>query len=107
MRLTATDLYLLYQPSGCELRIWLKGRGELQAEPTEYEKILQELGARHERQHLESLGEFTDLREGSLEERDAKTLEAIKRGDPLLYQPVFAASHTIDGEHCQLLKSSA
>lgn len=49
MRLTATDIYHLYQPSACELRVYLKHRGEHEAEPSEYDRVLQELGARHER----------------------------------------------------------
>jgi len=56
MRLTATDIYHLHQPSVCELRVYLKHRAEPEAEPSEYDRVLQELGARHERNHLSSLG---------------------------------------------------
>jgi len=103
MRLTARALYDWYQPSECALRVWLKARGEAEAEPSEYQKILHELGRRHELRHLATLGESVDLSKGTLDERVHLTVEAMQAGQRVLYQPVLVAPHAFDGVECELM----
>ena len=102
MRLTATDIYHLHQPSTCELRVYLKHRSEPEAEPSEYDKVLQELGARHERNHLSSLGAFEDISAGTLEERAEKTRLAVALEGAVLYQPVLVTRFTLGGQDCEI-----
>jgi predicted RecB family nuclease len=103
MNFSATDMYGLFQPSECELRTWLRWKGEPEPEPSEYEKILREMGQLHELQHLMSLGAYCHLGDGPLSERSAKTLDAIRRGENILYQPTFETNVVIRGEQCSIL----
>lgn len=103
MRLTATDIYHLHQPSACELRVYLKNRREPEAEPSEYDKVLQELGARRERIHLSSLGAFEDISAGTLEERAEKTRTAVASAEAVLYQPVLFTRTIVGGHDCEII----
>ncbi|HVS90161.1 MAG TPA: TM0106 family RecB-like putative nuclease [Candidatus Acidoferrum sp.] len=103
MNFSATDLYGLFQPSQCDLRTWLRWQGEVESEPSEYDKILREMGQLHELQNLQSLGAYCHLGEGSISERSANTLEAIRRGENVLYQPTFESRVAVRGEECGLL----
>jgi len=103
MRLTATDIYQLYQPSVCELRVYLKHRAEPEAEPSEYDKVLQELGARHERIHLRSVGPCEDISAGTLEERAEKTKAAAALTKAVLYQPVFITRSVLGGHDSEII----
>jgi predicted RecB family nuclease len=103
MSFSATDLYGLLQPSQCDLRSWLRWQGVVESEPSEYDKILREMGQLHEAEHLQSLGKYCYLGEGSISERSAKTLEAIGRGENVLYQPTFESRIAIKGEEVDLL----
>ncbi|MFB3921986.1 MAG: TM0106 family RecB-like putative nuclease [Terriglobia bacterium] len=103
MRLTATDIYHLHQPSVCELRVYLKHRAEPEAEPIEYDKVLQELGARHERNHLQSLGPFEDISIGTLEERTENTKTAVAVAKAVLYQPVLITRCVLGGHDCEVV----
>lgn len=47
MRLVASDFITHQRPSPCDLRVWLRHRGEPEREPTEFEKVLYRLGERH------------------------------------------------------------
>lgn len=93
MRLAATDFVTELRPQRCELRVWLRHRGEPEGEPSAYEEILRQLGERHEKEHLATLGEFLDL--SGLDEQRCigKTLEAIRVNVPVLYQPAFCVMH--------------
>lgn len=103
MRLAASDLHAYYRPTPCELRIFLKERGEKEASPGPYEQVLFRLGQRHEAAHLASLGPFTDLSAGSFEERIVRTREAIAGRASVLYQPAFIACAILDGVECEIV----
>jgi predicted RecB family nuclease len=93
MRLIASDLITQYRPSPCDLRIWLRHRGEPEREPSEYDLVLRRLGNRHEREHLLSLGAGLDLSEVAEEERIRRTSQAIANRVPIIYQPAFRVEH--------------
>jgi predicted RecB family nuclease len=103
MRITASDIYNLYQPSFCELRVFLKERGGAEVEPSEYQKVLQELGARHEKNHLNTLGPYDDISDGTLEARAAMTMSAVASGAAVIYQPFLRAEIVLSGEACEIV----
>jgi predicted RecB family nuclease len=94
MRLVATDIITRYRPNPCDLRVWLRHRGEPQREPTEFEQVLYRLGDRHERDHIATLGTCLDLSGISEEDRLRRTLEAIIDRVPVIYQAGFRVVHT-------------
>ena len=89
MLLTATDIYDLYRPNPCELRVFLKNAGEPEATPEHFHELLRELGERHEKAHLVELGSSEDVREGGFGARNAKTKELVGSGTTVIYQPVL------------------
>ncbi len=103
MRIVASDLMSLYLPSMCASRVIYRFRGEEEAESTEFDKVLQELGRRHELQHLATLGPFVDLSEIPQEERFERTLAAIDSGAAAIYQPAFRITTMLDGVECEIV----
>lgn len=103
LRLSASDLYMYFQPSKCENRIYLKHIGKEEAPPGPYEQVLFRLGERHERSHLASFPEFVDLSEGTLEERAERTKKEIQQRAPVLYQSVLRSNYELKGEMYEVL----
>ena len=103
MRLTAENIYDLYTPSYCHRRLFYRFNHEKEAPPSPFEQIILELGKRHERDHINSLGRFVDLSSGSLEERASRTVEQINKGTPVIYQGVLRSDVEIDGSTAQVL----
>jgi predicted RecB family nuclease len=97
MRLLASDIITHYRPSECELRTYLRSKGEPGTEPTEFDKVLQRLGVRHENTHLATLGTHLDLGGLAEEDRLQQTREAIFNRIKLIYQAAITADTTIDG----------
>lgn len=97
MRLTASDIYNLYRPTPCPLRVYLREQGIPEAEPSVFEQILERLGKRHEEEHLATLGAYEDLSVVPAEQRTQRTSEAIQNRTPVIYQAEFAWDTTIDG----------
>jgi hypothetical protein len=93
MRLIASDFITQQRPSPCELRVWLRHRGEPERDASVFEEVLHRLGKRHEREHLASLGEWPDFSRLAEDERIKKTLEAIAARASVLYQPAFLVRH--------------
>jgi predicted RecB family nuclease len=93
MRLIASDFITQYRPHFCDLRVWLRHRGEPEREPSEYELVLRRLGNRHEQEHLVSLGACLNLSDVTEEERIRRTSEVIAARIPLIYQPAFRTTH--------------
>jgi predicted RecB family nuclease len=94
MRLIATDIIAHYRPNPCDLRVWLRHRGEPQRDPTEFEQVLRRLGDRHEREHLATVGAYLDLSRLAEEERVRQTRDAIRNRVPVIYQAGFRVAHT-------------
>ena len=89
MKLTASKLYDYLQ---CPHKVWRDAHGPMEEKIKEvnpFVRMLWERGASHEKEVVESLGEFLDLSEGSFEERREKTKEATQKGTPLIYQGVL------------------
>jgi predicted RecB family nuclease len=103
VRLTASDFYTFFRPSKCELRIYLKEIGEEEAPPGPYEQVLFRLGERHEVSHLATFPEHVDLSDGTLEDREKRTKEAVKRGAPVIYQAVLRTTHKLSGREYEIL----
>jgi predicted RecB family nuclease len=103
MRLVASDFITQHRPTPCELRVWLRHRGEPERDASEFEEGLHRLGERHEREHLATLGECADLSGLPEDECIVKTLEAIATRVPILYQPTFRVRHTFGVTEAEIL----
>jgi predicted RecB family nuclease len=103
MRLTASDFVSYHRPTRCDLRVFLRYRGEAAAAPGPYDEVLRRLGIRHEKDHLATLGEFTHLSAPSLLEQAKKTAEAIAKKVPFLYQPAFLANTVLGGTDVEIV----
>jgi hypothetical protein len=93
----------LFLSSQCAGRVIRRFRGEEEAEPTEFDKVLKELGRRHEQEHLQSLGTVVDLSRVRQEERFTKTQEAIAARTAVIYQPAFRVMTVLDGIECEVV----
>jgi predicted RecB family nuclease len=103
MRMTASDFVSYHRPTRCDLRVYLRNRGEHEAERGPYDEVLRRLGLRHEMEHLATLGEFTDLSTPSLHEQVQETAEAIAKKVPILYQPAFSANAVLGGTEVEIV----
>lgn len=103
MRLTASSFYGYYRPSACELRVWLRARGEPEKDPSPYELVLRKLGLRHEAEHLKTLGDVVDLHAGPGWFREYRTRRAIARGARVIYQGRLRARTTLAGVDCEIV----
>lgn len=97
MRLTASDIISLYRPTPCGLRIYLREKGVPEAEPSAFDQILQELGQRHELQHLATLAKYEDLSAVAADQRAERTLAAIRSRVPVIYQGELSAEAVLGG----------
>jgi predicted RecB family nuclease len=95
MRFNASDVYIHYRPSRCDRRVYLANLESEHAPLSPYDEVLRNLGLRHERVHLESFSSVTDLSQFDLRERESKTLEAIAKGDSVIYQGILRAHMTV------------
>ena len=96
MQLTSKDITSLHKPSECSLRIYLGSKGTPKSEPASLEKLINKFAKQHEQNHLRTLGNFMDLREGSLDQRYQETGYAITDKEEILYQPILYAKTVID-----------
>jgi predicted RecB family nuclease len=103
MRLIASDFVTHYRPSRCDLRVLLRHKGEEEAEPSAFDEVLHKLGLRHERNHLATLGAYTDLSALPLDERFRKTSEAIANKATVVYQPAFLVQTNIAGTDVEIV----
>ena len=103
MKITAQDFHALYRPSECGLRVFLRARGEPEAEPGEFEQVLFRLGQRHEAKHLATFPQVADLRAVAFDNRAQETMALVANGEAVLYQPVLKNLATIDGALCEFV----
>jgi predicted RecB family nuclease len=97
MRLTASDLVSNHRPSFCDRRVLLRHLGEPETAPSPFDQVLRLLGQQHERNHVDSFRESTDIGILSRNDRVAATLDAIAHRVPVVYQPVFVVQHRLSG----------
>jgi uncharacterized protein len=79
------------------LRLYLRGQGVLESEPSAFEEIIQTLGQRHEQNHLATLGAYEDISVVERGQRASRTLEAIASRVPVIYQSEFEHEFIISG----------
>ncbi len=106
MHIQASDVYDYYHPSRCARRVALRARGEPETTTdSPFDKLLQNLGRRHEKAHLAALSGVLDLSSltGDSKERERCTLAAIGEGVTAIYQPLFRTQISLDGERCELV----
>jgi predicted RecB family nuclease len=97
MLLTASDIVTLYRPTECPLRVYLRQHAVVESEPSEFERVLQRLGERHEAEHLATLGPYEDMSAVPAEQRIRRTAEAIRSRVPVVYQAELAADTQLGG----------
>ena len=89
MRISASLLYNYIQ---CKHRVWRDLYGpqdEKDPDPNPFVQLLWDRGILHENNVIKTVGTFTNLSEGTSEQRSAKTLEEMKNGTDLIYQGVL------------------
>lgn len=89
MQITASNLYDYLR---CQHRVWrdIYGPKEEKIQETNpFVELMWKRGIQHEKDVVSQLGDLSDLRGGSIEERFNKTIEAMKNGVPLIYQGVL------------------
>jgi predicted RecB family nuclease len=84
MRVTSGDLLGYLKPSRCEIRVWLRARGEPEAPRSAYDTVLARVGARHRRARIESMSGVIDLGGLPENERWRKTAEVIAAGNRII-----------------------
>ena len=89
MNLTPSHIYTLYTPSVCTRRVYLRAKNYSEAEPSPFQKLLDELGLRHEQNHLDTFEKYTDLQDGSIDQRVANTIDAVHNKADAIYQGVL------------------
>jgi len=94
-----SDFHTLYRPSKCALRLYLQQKGIEPVLPGAFEQVLFRLGQRHEKKHLSTFPEFTDLTGKSSE----RTVDEIQRGSPVIYQGELRHQIQIDGNLVELV----
>ncbi len=92
--MTLTITPSVYSPSRCELRLYLKQKGVEPAQASEFLQVIFRLGQRHEKNHLSTFTEVSDLSGKPV----AKTLEDIQKGSPAVYQGKLQAQVSVDGQ---------
>jgi len=103
LRLTVTDFYTYFRPSECKLRIYLKSIGMVEGPPGPFAEILFKLGDRHEKAHLATFPEYTDLSEGTIQKRIDRTKHEIQKGTPVRYQAVLRSGYELIGIACEIV----
>ncbi len=103
MRLTASDIFAVYRPTLCALRVYLREQRIPEAEASVFEEILRTLGQRHEQNHLATLGTYGDLSAVSPDQRAQRTIEAIRNHVPVIYQGELACDKILGGTHVSIV----
>ncbi len=98
MNLSPSDIYTYTRPSICELRVYLRHRGEPEGDPSPYQTVIRRLGQRHEQEHLRTFAEVVNISDGAHPDRIARTAEAVRNGAAVIYQPALIANLTIAGQ---------
>lgn len=93
LKIKPSYFYNLYRPSKCDLRLYLQLKGVEPAPPSAFEEVLFRLGQLHEKNHLSTFPEFSDLT-GKPAER---TLEEIRKESPVIYQGELRAQMPVEG----------
>lgn len=93
LKIKPSYFYTLYRPSKCDLRFYLQQKGVEPAPPSEFEQLIFRLGQRHEKNHLSTFPQVSDLT-GKLVDM---TLAEIQKGSPVIYQGELRQQIQIEG----------
>jgi predicted RecB family nuclease len=94
LKIKPSYFYNLYRPSKCDLRLYLQLNGAEPAPSSAFEQVLFRLGQRHEKNHLSTFPEFTDLTNQPSE----RTLEEIRKQSPVIYQGELQTKVSVGGQ---------
>lgn len=61
LTLNPSNFYSLYRPYPCNLRLYLSYKGVPPTPPSEFEEVIFKLGHRHEKNHLSTFPDVSDL----------------------------------------------
>ncbi len=103
MKLTTQNTYDLYSPSLCERRLFYRSIREEETPPGPFEEVIFMLGHRHEKNHINSLGEYADVSKVLRRQQPEKTKQLIQNNTPVIYQGVLAGDETINGSRVQII----
>lgn len=103
MKLTTQNIYDLYSPSLCERRLFYRFFREEETTPGPFEEVIFMLGHRHEKNHINSLGEYVNVSKVLRNQQPEKTQQLIQNNTPVIYQGVLAGNETINGSQVQII----
>jgi len=103
MKLTVHNIYDYFSPSVCEKRLYFRFKGEKESPPGPFEEVLFMLGERHEKNHVNSLGEYYDVSKLLSDQQAAKTIELIQNNTPIIYQGVLSAEEVINESTVEII----
>ena len=106
MRFKATDVFDYYKPSPCARRVSYIARGiEQEQRDDPFMDLLVRLGHEHEARHLAAFPGILDLSifQDRPDERERRTLTAIAKGAPAIYQARFRQTVVLDGNPVELI----
>ena len=103
MKFTVQNIYDFYSPSLCERRLFYRFIGEEETPPGPFEEVIFMLGQRHEKNYVNSLGEYIDVSKVSRGQQPEKTKELIQNNTPVIYQGVLAGNEIINGSQVQII----
>ncbi len=103
MKLTTQNIYDLYSPSLCERRLFYRFTREKETPPGPFEEAMFMLGHRHEKDHVNSLGEYVNVSKILRGQQLEKTKQLIQNNTPIIYQGVLAGNETINGSQVQII----
>lgn len=103
MALSPSEFYSLLRPSPCQLRVYLKAKGEPEDPPSPYEQVIRQLGLLHEQRHLAALSGSLDLSGIAWQERERRTGEALRSRSQHIYHPLLRAQVILAGEEFDVI----
>ena len=102
MQLSSSDIHQAYQPTRCDLRLFLKHQGAKAAKPGPFEDVIRRLGERYEKAHLKIFNNVVDVSAGTPQYRKQRTLDAINERAAVIYQGVFSTNIRLGGRDCEV-----
>jgi predicted RecB family nuclease len=103
MKLTVHNLYDYYSPSICEKRLYYRFMGGKETPLGPFEEVIIKLGERHEKNHINSLGEYSDVSMFPSVQRGQKTVELIQKNTHIIYQGVLTAKYKINDSEVEIV----
>lgn len=103
MKLTVHNIYDYYSPSICEKRLYYRFKGEKGSLPGPFEEVIFMLGERHEKNHINSLGEYYDVSKLPYDQRAIKTIELVQNKTPIIYQGRLTAKCKINDSKVEIV----